>query len=132
MNSSAMMHFYLALVYQKTSRNDEALAEFKHTLRWDPKNFPANLLLGRMYIKQQKAEEAIPSLKKCCSASPRMPLTRTGCWRIHIARGGNSQKQRTSRQMAARYLVPRLRTIRKSDDFRGSKCFRTFGASNCL
>src|SRR6266852_1269213 len=42
MNSSAMMHFYLALVYQQTSRNDEALAEFKDALRPDPKNFPAN------------------------------------------------------------------------------------------
>ena len=39
MNSSAMMHFYLALVYQRTSRNDEALAEFKEALHWDPKNF---------------------------------------------------------------------------------------------
>ena len=62
MNSSAMMHFYLGLVYQQTSRNDEALAEFKNALRWDSKNFPANLLLGRMYIKQQKADEAIRSL----------------------------------------------------------------------
>src|SRR3989442_11961095 len=39
-----LMHFYLALVYQQTSRNDQALAEFKDALRWDhPKNFPANL-----------------------------------------------------------------------------------------
>jgi arylsulfatase A-like enzyme/Tfp pilus assembly protein PilF len=67
MNSSAMMHFYLALVYQQTSRNDEALAEFKDALRWDPKNFPANLLLGRMYIKQQKAAEALPLLQKAAT-----------------------------------------------------------------
>jgi tetratricopeptide (TPR) repeat protein len=70
MNSSAMMHFYLALVYQQTSRNDEALAEFKDALRWDPKNFPANLLLGRMYIKQQKAEDAIPLLQKAATLRP--------------------------------------------------------------
>jgi tetratricopeptide (TPR) repeat protein len=70
MNSSAMMHFYLAMVYQQTSRNDEALAEFKDTLRWDPKNFPANLLLGRMYIKQQKAKEAIPLLQKAAALRP--------------------------------------------------------------
>ena len=65
-----MMHFYLALVYQKTSRNDEALAEFKHALRWDTKSFPANLLLGRMHIKQQKAEEAIPLLQKAAALRP--------------------------------------------------------------
>ncbi len=70
MNSSAMMHFYLALVYQQTSRNDEALAEFKETLRWDPKNFPANLLLGRAYIKQQKAADAILLLRKAAKLRP--------------------------------------------------------------
>ena len=70
MNSSAMMHFYLALVYQQTSRNDQALAEFKDALRWDPKNFPANLLLGRAYIKQQKATDAIPLLRKAAALRP--------------------------------------------------------------
>jgi arylsulfatase A-like enzyme/Tfp pilus assembly protein PilF len=70
MNSSAMMHFYLALVYQHTSRNDEALAEFKDALHWDSKNFPANLLLGRMYIKQQKAAEALPLLQKAATLRP--------------------------------------------------------------
>jgi arylsulfatase A-like enzyme/Tfp pilus assembly protein PilF len=70
MNSSAMMHFYLALVYQQTSRNDEALAEFKDALRWDPKNFPANLLLGRMYIKQQKPADAVPLLQKAATLRP--------------------------------------------------------------
>ncbi len=70
MNSSAMMHFYLALVYQQTSRNDEALAEFTDALRRDPKNFPANLLLGRMYIKQQKAAAALPLLQKAATLRP--------------------------------------------------------------
>src|SRR3989442_15186848 len=70
MNSSAIMHFYLALVYEQTSRNDEALAEFKDALRLDPKNFPANLLLGRMYIKQQKAADALPLLQKAATLRP--------------------------------------------------------------
>ena len=70
MNSSAMMHFYLALVYQQTSHNEEALAEFKDALHWDPKNFPANLLLGRMYIKQQEAADAVPLLQKAASLHP--------------------------------------------------------------
>jgi arylsulfatase A-like enzyme/Tfp pilus assembly protein PilF len=70
MNSSAMMHFYLALVYQQTSRNDEALAEFKDALRWDPKNFPANLLLGRLYLKLQKAGDAVPLLQKAAMLHP--------------------------------------------------------------
>jgi Tfp pilus assembly protein PilF len=48
-----MVHFYLAMVYQQTSRNGEALVEFKEALRRDPKNFPANVLLGRMYVSRE-------------------------------------------------------------------------------
>ncbi|HST09512.1 MAG TPA: tetratricopeptide repeat protein [Terriglobales bacterium] len=71
LNSSAMMHCYLALVYERTSRDEEAaLAEFQDALRRDPKNFPANLLLGRMYVKRQKAEEAIPLRAESSSTSP--------------------------------------------------------------
>jgi tetratricopeptide (TPR) repeat protein len=70
MNSSAMMHFYLALVYQKTSRNDEALAEFKHAPRWDPKSFPADLLLGRMYIKQQKPRRLFLLYRRAAGLRP--------------------------------------------------------------
>jgi predicted Zn-dependent protease len=46
------------------------LAEFKDALHWDPKNFPANLLLGRMYIKQQKAADAVPLLQKAATLHP--------------------------------------------------------------
>ena len=47
------------------------LAYWNHrTLRWDPKNFPANLLLGRMYLRQQKAAEAIPLLQKAAKLHP--------------------------------------------------------------
>jgi arylsulfatase A-like enzyme/Tfp pilus assembly protein PilF len=70
MSSSAMMHFYLALVYQRTSRNTEALAEFQSALRADPNHFPANLLLGRMLILQQKASEALPYLRKAAKLRP--------------------------------------------------------------
>ena len=67
MDSSSMMHFYLAMVYQRTSRNDEAQDQFKEALRLDPNNFAANLLLGRMYVIQQKASNGVPLLKKAAS-----------------------------------------------------------------
>jgi arylsulfatase A-like enzyme/Tfp pilus assembly protein PilF len=66
-DSSSMMHFYLALVYQRTSRNDEAQEQFMQALRLDPQNFAANLLLGRMYVLQQKASDGIPLLQKAAS-----------------------------------------------------------------
>ena len=67
MNSSSMMHFYLALVYQRTSRDEDAESQFKEALRVDPENFAANLLLGRMHILQQKAADAIPLLRKAAA-----------------------------------------------------------------
>jgi len=64
MTGSSMMHFYLALVYQRTSRSTDAETEFQNAVRLDPNNFPANLLLGRMFVMQQKAEDGLPYLKK--------------------------------------------------------------------
>jgi tetratricopeptide (TPR) repeat protein len=64
MTGSAMMHFYLALVYQKTSRTDDAMKEFQNALRADSNNFPANLLLGRLFVMNQRALEALPYLRK--------------------------------------------------------------------
>lgn len=64
MNGSSMMHFYLALVYQRTSRSTDAETEFQSAIRLDPNNFPANLLLGRMFVMQQKAADGLPYLKK--------------------------------------------------------------------
>jgi arylsulfatase A-like enzyme/Tfp pilus assembly protein PilF len=70
MTGSAMMHFYLALVYQRTSRMDEATREFQSALRVDPKNFPANLLLGRLFLIQQRATDALPYLRKAAQLRP--------------------------------------------------------------
>ncbi|HEY4052350.1 MAG TPA: tetratricopeptide repeat protein [Terriglobales bacterium] len=70
LNSSSMMHFYLALVYQQTSRNDEALTEFQSALRFDTKNSPANFLLGRMYVKRQQASAALPFLRETTKLRP--------------------------------------------------------------
>src|SRR5207244_11254953 len=67
MNGSSMMHFYLALVYQRTSRNTDAETEFQNALRLDPNHFPANLLLGRMFVMQQKAADGLPYLKKAAT-----------------------------------------------------------------
>src|SRR6202011_1938272 len=67
MTGSSMMHFYLALVYQRTSRSTEAEAEFQNALRLDPNNFPANLLLGRMFVMQQNAADALPYLQKAAN-----------------------------------------------------------------
>jgi predicted Zn-dependent protease len=65
-----MMHFYLALVYERTSRSTEAMAEFQDALRLDPNHFPANLLLGRMLLTQQRAKDALPFLRQATKLRP--------------------------------------------------------------
>ena len=70
MTSSAMMHFYLALVYQRTSRVPGAAKEFQSALQVDPNHFPANLLLGRLLVGQQRAVEALPYLRKAVKLRP--------------------------------------------------------------
>jgi Tfp pilus assembly protein PilF len=70
MTGSAMMHFYLALVYQRTSRDPEAEKEFQGALRLDPNHFPANLLLGRLLVGQQRPAEALPYLRKAVKLRP--------------------------------------------------------------
>ena len=70
MTGSSMMHFYLALVYQRTSRSTDAEMEFQSAVRLDPNNFPANLLLGRMLVMEQKTADGLPYLKKAAKLHP--------------------------------------------------------------
>jgi len=70
MTGSSMMHFYLALVYQRTSRMDDASKEFQSALRLDPNNFPANLLMGRQLVIQRRAADALPYLRKAAKLRP--------------------------------------------------------------
>jgi len=48
----------------------EAAKEFQSALRLDPDNFPANLLLGRLLVMQQRAAEALPYLRKATKLRP--------------------------------------------------------------
>lgn len=64
LSGSSMMHFYLAMVYQRNALVDKAEAQFRSAVRLDPKNFAANLLLGRLLLKQQNANDALPFLMK--------------------------------------------------------------------
>jgi predicted Zn-dependent protease len=70
MSSSAMMHFYLALVYQRTARVPDAKNEFQSALKLDPNNFPANLLLGRLFVVEEKPAAALPFLLKAAKLRP--------------------------------------------------------------
>src|SRR3981081_1104626 len=58
------------LAYQRTSRMAEATKEFQSAVHLDPSNFPANLLLGRLFVIQQRAADALPYLRKATRLRP--------------------------------------------------------------
>lgn len=61
---SAELHFYLAIIYQRTQRIPEAMKQFQETIRLKPDHFRANLLLGRLYGMQGNGKAALPYLLK--------------------------------------------------------------------
>lgn len=70
LSGSSMMHFYLALVYQRNAIADKAEAEFRNAVRLDSDNFAANLLLGRLLLGQRNASSALPYLIKAARLHP--------------------------------------------------------------
>ncbi len=52
-------HFYLALIYEKTGRIDEAVSEYREVIRISPGHMGARLNLGRMFEQLWLEEEAL-------------------------------------------------------------------------
>jgi predicted Zn-dependent protease len=48
----------------------EATKAFQSAVHLDPSNFPANLLLGRLFVIQQRAADALPYLRKATRLRP--------------------------------------------------------------
>lgn len=63
-SNSPDLHFYLALLYQKSNRIPQAMNEFRETLKRAPDHFKANLLLGRLLGMQGQGVEALPYLQR--------------------------------------------------------------------
>lgn len=69
--SSPNLHFYLAVVYERTKKIPEAMKEFRETLAREPAHFRSNLLLGRLLAMQGDATEALPYLVKASEIDPK-------------------------------------------------------------
>jgi len=107
-----MMHFYLALVYQRTSRMDDAAKEFQSALRLDPYNFPANLLLGRLFVIQRRASDALPYLRKATKLRPDSIDAHHFLADVYSALGQQEefQRERTEAERLRSQGAPRLGT----------------------
>lgn len=63
-------HFDLAVLYERKQLFPEAMREFRDTLKYDPKHFRANLLLGRLLGMKGDASEALPFLQTAAKIQP--------------------------------------------------------------
>ncbi|HKD02201.1 MAG TPA: sulfatase-like hydrolase/transferase [Terriglobales bacterium] len=69
----AALHFSLAAAYARLDRAGDARRELETTLKLEPDNYRANLVLGRMLTLDGKLAEALPRLKKAVKADPKSP-----------------------------------------------------------
>jgi arylsulfatase A-like enzyme/Tfp pilus assembly protein PilF len=67
----AEWHFDLAVIYERTQRLPEAMAQFRETLKRDPNHFRSNLLLGRLLGMQGNAAEGLPYLLQAVKIDPK-------------------------------------------------------------
>ncbi|MGB9205099.1 MAG: sulfatase-like hydrolase/transferase [Terriglobales bacterium] len=69
--TSSDLHFYLAVVYERSDRIPEAVKEFRATVQRKPDHFRANLLLGRLLGMQGDGAEALPYLRQAEKLDPK-------------------------------------------------------------
>ena len=69
----AALHFSLASAYARLNRPADARQELETTVKLDPDNFRANLILGRMLTLQGKPVQGLPNLKKAVKLQPNSP-----------------------------------------------------------
>jgi len=67
----AALHFSLAAAYARLDRREDARKELETTLKLEPDNYRANLVLGRLLTLQGKPAEGIPNLKKAAKLDPK-------------------------------------------------------------
>jgi predicted Zn-dependent protease len=67
------LHFSLAAAYARLDRPADARKELDTTLKLEPDNYRANLVLGRMLTLQGKPAEGLTYLKKAVKLQPDSP-----------------------------------------------------------
>jgi predicted Zn-dependent protease len=100
---SAEMHFNLAVACMKTNRMPEAVKAFQDTIKLEPDNFRANLLLGRLYGMQQDGKSALPYLLAAAKIDPKSVEAHMFLANVYIELG---QAQKAERERA---LVEKLK-----------------------
>jgi predicted Zn-dependent protease len=68
--TSAQFHFYLAGVHVRLNQLPQADAEYEKALGIDPEHFQANLLYGRLLLREGHPEAALPKLNRAAKLIP--------------------------------------------------------------
>ena len=79
-----LMHFSLALAYQKLDKNDLAIKEFQTVLADNPQFTPAYFSYGELLETQGNIDEAVVLYKKALSAQPEQNGYRLALANIYV------------------------------------------------
>jgi Flp pilus assembly protein TadD len=68
-----LAHYDLGVVLEKAGRLDDAAAQYRETLRIDPRHARARTNLGGLLVRQGRAPEALPLLVEAVAGDPASP-----------------------------------------------------------
>jgi tetratricopeptide (TPR) repeat protein len=89
-----LLHFYLAVVYERTQRIPDAMKEFQTTIKLKPDHFKANLLLGRLYGMQGDGAAALPYLLQAAKIDPKSVEVHTFLANVYAELGQEANARR--------------------------------------
>jgi tetratricopeptide (TPR) repeat protein len=68
--SALQPHYMLGLIAKLQNRVDDAIAEFQHVVKADPRDVGANVNLSQIYLQQRKYAEGLPAARAAYAAEP--------------------------------------------------------------
>jgi len=81
----------LAIIYWQTGRNPQGEAALKRALEVDPDNHMANFILGDIYIRERRFDDAIPYLEKHLARPPGFLEAHGDLGKAYAALGRNKE-----------------------------------------
>jgi tetratricopeptide (TPR) repeat protein len=83
--------YLLGQVYADASKMPEAVSAVEATLKIDPNDAPAQIFLGRLYLKQGLPEKARPLFERAMSSSEARAAALTGLGKVALAQGNHRE-----------------------------------------
>jgi predicted Zn-dependent protease len=94
------MHYSLASVYVRIDRMQDARKQLEKSLALKPNFFDANLMLGQVFVVQNKPASAMPYLQRAVQLKPENPQAHLQLSKAYDQLGDKTKAKR-ERHLAA-------------------------------